>query len=405
MRELLQKLYRPLSALSFFVLGASFFLTYVTIRLTAENFSVSSIGLISSVYFLGIFTGSYYLERWIFKYGNATTAAICLAGFGLSSLAMSFWINGWYWGFLRFLSGLFTAGVYISLESWLVLESSPKTRGQILSIYMIILYSSYAVGQFFLNIGPIRSPFAFAIIAITSLIAIPWVTHTPQVCSIKPPSYPTRVLDVCKQTPLGSFGALTAGIILGVIYALFPVYAKDLGLDLSEIATLMFLVVVGGLFLQWPLGKISDHLDRRFVLLLISFLAFVICLLLAFMNGIYLLILSFFLGGFTFSIYPIATTHACDLSHSSTLVKVISVMILIYGLGALIGPLLAPLVMLWSGPSGLFFFLDGILLFFMVATLLHLFFRSPAKKEEKIRFFPMSKTERCIPLHPNKPTK
>ncbi len=402
MKELWLKIYRPLFSLAFFVLGASFLLTYVTIRLAAEHFQVGSIGFLSSIYYGGIFVGSYFIEKWIAKHGNAKIAAISILGFGLSSLSMSLWIHGLYWAILRFIAGICTAGVYVSLESWLVLISSSKTRGQILSFYMIALYVSYALGQFLLNVGSIQSPYAFSIVAICTLVAAPWITHTPQVCPIKPTSSSISIRALFKRVPLGTMGALSAGLILSVIYALLPIYAKERQLDISEIATLMFLLVAGGLLFQWPLGKLSDHIDRRYVLLGSSLIALIISLVLGVINGKYLMILSLFLGGFTFCLYPLSTTHACDLSDEKEIVKLISAMILVYGFGALLGPLMASLVMTWIGSSGLFYFVDGILGIMILSTLTHFLCRAAAKKEEKIQFFPLSATKKGILLQPNR---
>ncbi len=155
-------------------------------------------------------------------------------------------------------------------------------------------------------------------------------------------------------------------MLLAAIYGLLPVYANEIGMNISEIGTLMAILIFGGLSLQWPLGRWADRGNRRFVLNLASFLTALFGLLIAVQNPIdpaTLLILAWFFGGFSFTLYPLSMAYVCEKVPEEQLISATGGFVLSYGLGAIVGPLCAPIAMDLFGPAGLFYFLSFISLF------------------------------------------
>ena len=154
-------------------------------------------------------------------------------------------------------------------------------------------------------------------------------------------------------------GAIISGCVLGAIYGLLPIFGKDWGLDVADIALMMGLTIVGGLILQWPLGLLSDRLDRRKILFFVSLTVALLSLIIAFINGFsYALLLTsvFIFGGFTFTINPLSVTHTSDTLEAKDIIAALGSLIIAYGIGAIIGPILASYAMTFFGYHGLFYY-------------------------------------------------
>lgn len=394
----LSRLIRPLAGVIFFIMGASLFTTYVTIRLDHENFSVITIGVISTIYYGGIFIGALYSEKLITYFGHPRVFVLSSFLFGGTAIAMAFYLVGWYWAILRFIAGICTAGIYVASESWLVIESSPKTRGRILSFYMISFYTASAIGQFFLNFGTVDSPYVFSMVLILSFFSLACVTNTPPSCPTQYTPSPLKLKKLMRSTPLGTIGALLSGMLMAVAYTLIPIFGNDIGLSLSQIALLMFTIISGGLILQWPLGKLSDTFDRRIIIVFTAAIGFGLCMAIIFLQTYLLFTLAALFGGFIFALYPLSTAHACDLVAKPDLVKAIGALVLSYGFGAVIGPCIAPLFMLYLGSSGLFYFFSFILIIFALIALIAMLRRPAVPSEDKTHYFPLTKTSEGAPL-------
>ncbi|KIX26176.1 MFS transporter [Aeromonas salmonicida] len=327
----LTRLLSPLASLVIFILGHGMFNTLLTVRLSAEQVSVQAIGLVSAAYFGGLVLGAFVNACLIIRVGHIRAYAAYA-----SLLCFLFLLHGMVvepvsWAALRLVGGFATGGLFVVLESWMLVSSSPANRGRLMSLYMILLYGSLAMGQLVLKwVDPmVLTPFAL--------------------CAMVAPQ-PVGVIELVRLTPAGMGSSFTSGLILGAIYGLLPLYFTDSGASLSRVADMMALVILGGMCLQYPIGRISDRYDRRLVILLLS----------AVLTGV----LVFLLGGMAFSIYPLSLSHACDELRPDQVLGANQGLLLAYSLGAMIGPLLAPFVMMQFGPQGLFvyFALCGALL-------------------------------------------
>lgn len=352
----------PFLSVVFLMIASGFFNTFVSIRLELAEYGYQEIGIVTAMLYGGILLGSLRSARFISKMGHASSFMIFASILAVLVLAQSFWVHAWYWSFLRFLGGICTAGIFIAMESWLLLQSPPTMRGTILSIYLIIFYAALSFGQWLIDIPNVKSMTPYLLTALLlALAAIPvsFCRFNQPKTSPVPHLHITQLYQI---SSLGFFGAIVSGMLLACIYGLVPVYAKKTGMDLSEIGTFMAMLVFGGLSFQWPLGRWGDKADRRKVLAIVSFITALLSLCLALLSpsrSLHLL-LAWAFGGFAFTLYPLSMAYICEKVKDDKIVAVTGSFILVYGLGAITGPIIAPFAMETFGSSGLFYFLAAI---------------------------------------------
>ena len=278
------------------------------------------------------------------------------------------------WSLLRLAEGFCMAGLFMCIESWLNDRATAKTRGQMLSLYMITLYGSMAAGQQLLMLDDPSGMLRFIVTAMLTSLALVPVALTRKT----PPSLPEiasfglrRLYEV---SPLGIFGTFVSGLVTGAIYGLAPVYGTEAGFGTAGTALFMTVIILGGVALQWPLGKLSDLFDRRTrdpgavggpgggkpghgrgraKWRLASRYH---C---RHGRADHAIAVAALFGGLSFTLYPVCVAHTNDHIDKSELVQASGGLILSYSAGATIGPLAGSAVMSALGGPGLFVFTVG----------------------------------------------
>ncbi|OGN61862.1 MAG: hypothetical protein A3F09_04180 [Chlamydiae bacterium RIFCSPHIGHO2_12_FULL_49_11] len=359
MKETLKLIVAPTVSLFVIMLGMSFFNTFISVRVNLDGGSSFVVGLVYSAFYLGMMLGAIYMEKFIRYTGHIRAFSLFASSMAAAIVVQSFFASPWIWLFFRLLTGIASAGLFIVIESWLLLLSSSHTRGVILSLYMVAIYTAQSLGQFFLNVANLEGvvPFLLAIF-FCSLSVVPVSLMRASAPSITTSEY-INIFYLLKKTPLGFFGNFVAGLILSAFYALGPVYAQEMGFTIFQVSLFMSVTVFGGMALQWPLGLLSDILERRKVIIMItaaiSFLGFILFLFPT-MPFWLLLITVFIYGGFVFTLYPISITYCCDFFSSSGITAITCAALIIYGIGCIIGPVIAPIVMGFILSTGLFLY-------------------------------------------------
>lgn len=348
-----------MTSLFIVMLGNSFFNTFVSVRVTSDGYGELMAGLLFSAYYVGMMLGAFHMEKVIARTGHIRAFSIFAAITATSIILQSFTFSPFSWIVFRFMAGASCAGLFIVIESWLLLLSSANTRGSVLSIYMISLYTAQALGQFFLNSVPIASFLAFNLaVVFCTLSIIPVCLMRAAAPSISEIEY-INIFYLLRKVPLGFFGNLISGMIISAFYALGPVYAKGVGFSNWQISLIMACTIFGGMALQWPIGAFSDLIQRRKVIIITAIILCIISLCLFFITNtpFWLLLLTLFLfGGFSFTIYPLSITYCCDFFSSAGITSVTCACLLVYGIGCIFGPLLSPLFMITTKPEGLFLY-------------------------------------------------
>ena len=392
MYTLIKSAIAPLLSLFILILGNGLFTTLVAVRLHSEGSSALMIGLATTAYYGGLVCASFKIERFIIRVGHIRAFSAFASALAVMSLLQGIFVIPWLWLILRFLSGIATAGLFIVIESWLLILGTVKTRGQILAIYMVTFYAAQGLGQFLINFGDPTSLLLFAITAMLCSLSVIPLTMS----KVGAPQFgePTSLSfkSLYKKSASGIIGCFCSGLILGAIYGLLPIYIAEKTQSTSDVALFMAFTIFGGMALQYPVGKLSDYGDRRNVLIGIALLTIVAALSMNFIfQWQWLALLTIFIfGGLTFTCYPVSMSHACDLLAPSEIVSGTQGLLLAYSLGATIGPAIGPIFIKVFGINGLFIY------FISISTILAGFFVwrkiqvGPRKHEET--FVPMPQT-------------
>jgi MFS family permease len=295
------------------------------------------------------------------RVGHVRVFAAMTAAASAVPLLHGLWVELWLWTLLRLVTGYCFAVLYVVIESWLNEQSNNETRGAVFSAYTLITLTVLAAGQQMLVL---YDPRDIPLFALTSVLVS--LASIPVVMSIGPsPAHEeTEVrLDIPKllrTSKAGAMGCLAAGLANGSFWSLAPVFVAGYSPDVSLVAWFMTAAVLGGALGQWPLGLWSDRVDRRWVMAFACSvgLASGAVIFFAFQGlGLWgLLALGAVWGGTAFPLYAVAVAQANDQAEPGEYVQVSSGLLLMYGVGAVVGPFLAPAVMRFTSAGGLFLF-------------------------------------------------
>lgn len=345
-----------LGGLGILLAGVGLLSTLLGVRATIASFGNLETGFIMAGYYAGYIIGTLLAPRLIQNVGHVRCFSAFAALAAAASLGFGLLVDPLFWLVLRILTGICVVGLYMVVESWLNEQSSGPSRGRIFSVYMMSTLVALGIGQFLLLAGDNTELTLFALSAILiSLgvvpIAITRVTE-PRIELL----VPAKLSELIHISPLGMIGALSAGIVNGAFWGMAPVFGQRLELGDDSIAFLMSATILGGVMLQWPIGHLSDRLDRRSVLILTSFATAVAAVLITYIvvQGYPGLILSSFLyGGLMFALYSISVAHTNDHLMPGQVLAATQGLLLVFGIGALCGPVLGGIAMASLGPPGL----------------------------------------------------
>lgn len=358
MFSIIMKSFAPLTSLFIFMLGNGLFTTLVVVHLHLDGASSMVIGSMTAAYYLGLGCGSFRIERFIVRVGHIRAFAAFASTLAAVSIFQGLVEEISVWLILRFMGGFATAGLFVVIESWLLVQSSINTRGQMLAIYMVSLYAAQALGQFFINLGDPKTLNLFAIAAmLCSLSVIPLAMTYISSPKVDEPST-LSFKKLYQVSASGVIGCFSSGLVLGAIYGLVPLYVSQKTNSSSLVSIIMACTIFGGMALQYPVGRLSDFVERRLVLIIISICSviFSLAIIILFQYHWLIFTLFFLFGGMTFTLYPLSISHACDQLDSKDIVAGTQGLLLAYSIGATIGPLIAPEFMTLMGASGLFIY-------------------------------------------------
>jgi len=345
-----------IGGLAILLVGVGLLGTLLGVRAALAGFSNIETGLIMAGYYAGYIAGTRLSPQVIRNVGHIRAFTVFAAMGAASSLAFGLLVQPWAWLLLRIFSGACVVGLYMAVESWLNAQSAGHARGRIFSIYMTTTLIALGAGQFLLLVDDASDLTLFALVAILfSLGVVPIAANRVTEPRIEL-AVPVRLVQLLRISPLGAVGALSAGAVNGAFWGMAPVFGQRLALAEGQIAVFMGATIFGGAVLQWPVGHLSDRIDRRSVLVLVSFATAAAAGIAAWIviNGYPGLALSAFgYGGLMFSLYAISVAHTNDHLEEDQVLEATRGLLLIYGIGALCGPLAGGIAMEIAGPVGL----------------------------------------------------
>ena len=339
------------------LLGNGMISILLGLRSRMEGFSTEITGFVMAGYFVGLLIGAIYAARVVTSVGHIRAFAAFASIMSVAVLGHILYVDAVFWFFLRVIAGLCMAGMVMVVESWVNERATNETRGQILSLYMIINYLGAGLGQFMILIG---DPAQFQLFVIASMVyssALVPILLTR--ASAPAPSSPDRMpfKKLFAISPIGVYGTVCCGMINATLIGMGAVFASEVGLNHTQVSTFMAAVILGGMVLQFPIGRMSDRFDRRTILLTTSIAT--LCSALAVIWAIdqsvtTLVIIGAIFGGFSFVILPLVSSQINDLAKRDQLVQISAGLLIAYGIGASIGPIIAGQLMARIGPVGLF---------------------------------------------------
>ena len=383
------------------------------VRAVIEEFNYLAVGALFSGYFLGYFIGAFYCPKLINSVGHIRTFSAFASLASLSALIHVTFVNPYVWIFGRFLTGFSMIAIFIVTESWLNDRATNRNRGQILSLYMIITYVAFAAGNLLLNVSSPTKYEPFILISVLFSIALIPILLAKK----KPPKFKKtasmNIKELYRISPFGSFAMLCTGFIYSAVLTLASVYAANMNLTIYEISILLTLIVSAGAIFQWPIGYISDRMDRRKVIIVSGVLAIIFCILAILFSGTSFsnaftqnltkfnyfsttlektkLFLSITLmAGMTLTFFPIILAYVNDNITKEKFVAAGSGLNIVFGVGAIFGPILCSITMQLLGANGFFVYII-LFLTLMVIFGIYRITRSEYEENPDSSFTPLPK--------------
>ena len=354
------------------LLANGLFATLLGVRTQVEGFSANLTGFIVAAYFSGLLLGGLLAARVIIRVGHIRSFAAFASLMSASALMHPLFIDGIAWMLFRFVAGFCMAGMIIVVESWLNESASNQTRGKILSIYMITNYFAAGCGNFLLTVGDPSEFELFSLASIVFSLSLVPVLLTRTRAPAPTQSKSMQVWELYRIAPLGVVGVFCCGLVNASINGLGSVFATNVGFDSQQLATFMAVIVMSGLILQWPVGLLSDRIGRGPLLVYIPLIVALAAAWQVYAQGFLgVLVGAGFLGAFLFTLYSLSAATANDRVSSEQRVQVAGALLITFGAGAVIGPIVAAQFMSLLGPQGLFFYIaliEIILCSFAIVT-------------------------------------
>ncbi|KAB0540031.1 MFS family permease [Pseudochrobactrum saccharolyticum] len=326
------------------------------IRAGMEGWSTITIGWMGTFYSLAFTAGCLVVPIFVRNVGHVRVFTVLLTILGMSLLLHSLIIDPIAWMAFRGLAGFSLAGGYMVVESWLNERVNNDSRGMIFSVYMITTMVGTMSGQYILPFGDPSTQTLFIICTlIYSFALIP--TALSRAESPKPLTQVSLdIKGLYKRSPAAVVGSLVSGIIAGAWNILAPIYGQMNGLDNLSIATMLVTAMIGGAIFQYPLGRFSDFVDRRYVMVLSGIIGVILSLVLMLFSpadGLSGYMVIFLMGAVLFPIYSLNVAHANDYAEANEFVKISGGLLIVYGIGNVIGPQIAARMMESFGKTGM----------------------------------------------------
>ena len=373
------------------------------IRSVIESFNFIATGMMMSGYFIGFFVGATMVPKLVSKVGHIRVFAAFASMASLSSLVHVVFVDPYVWILARFLTGFSMIGIFIIVESWLNDRANNKTRGKVLSLYMLITYVGMALGNLLLNVSNPKNYEPFILISLLFSIALIPILLTKR----KPPKFKKttsiKIKELFKISPFGSFSMICTGFIFAPIFTLLSVYAITMKLSIFETSLLLVGVMLAGALFQWPIGSLSDKYDRRIVIIGASIAATFFSIAAIFVSGAgtslsnlflettvsfnyfstamdktMLFLFIILLAGMTLPLFSLNLALVNDYIPKEKFVAAGGGLNIIFGLGAMAGPIMCSTLMRFLGPNGFFVHL----IIFLFAMIVFGFYRLSKRKYE-----------------------
>ncbi|MCY4543076.1 MAG: MFS transporter [Rhodobacteraceae bacterium] len=381
-----------LAGVMLLMLGNGIQSTLLGIRGVQENFSTIEISLVMSGYFIGFLGGSRLAPHLIRKVGHVRVFAALGSLTSAAILLFAQFPQPVVWIALRIIIGLCFSGVYVVAESWLNDAATNDTRGQTLSLYVLVQLVGVVAAQGLLNFGDTGGYFLFVLASVlVSLSFTPillWVGQVPAYATAKP----MTISRLVRISPLGAVGTIFLGAVFAAQWGMVPVYGTKIGMSVGEVSALVAALYAGGMALQFPMGWLSDRFDRRKLMLCMATVSAVATAVAFVSQGNFYLLLAaaFVCGSMTNPLYSVLVAHTNDFVDHEDLAAAAGRLVFLNGAGAVCGPLLVGWMMNTLGANGLWIYIGAIMGIFALFCLVRIVLEPLPKSHDVSSIVPVT---------------
>lgn len=344
--------------------------TLLGVRGSLEQIDSSTMGFIMAGYFVGFLGGSRLTPIMLQHVGHVRVFAALGSLVSAAFILYAAVVDPIAWWLLRVLVGFCFSGIYVVAESWLNHSASNESRGQALSLYLIVQMAGMVLGQLLLNVADPAGYNLFVLI--TVLVSVSFApmllsssSNAPRISATRPMS----LKELIKTSPLACFGILLLGGVYAVLYAMSPVYATERGLTIAQTSYFITAIFLGAMVFQFPIGWLSDRIDRRLLIIGVTAVGALVSLMGMYLGDNYIVLLSaaFLLGGAANPTYSLLVAYANDYLEQDQMASAAGGLLFINGFGAMTGPIIVGYAMTNLGIEWyfitLFLLLSGICLY------------------------------------------
>ena len=337
--------------------------TLLSVRGELEDFSTFEMSVVMSAYFVGFLGASRLVPEFIRRVGHIRVFAALASLISAILILYPLLVNPWIWTGGRIIIGFCFCGVYITAESWLNNAATNDNRGQLLSSYMVVQMAGIVAAQLLLLVG---DPGGFELFVLISVLVS--ISFAPILLSITPtPAFeatkPMSIKHLFKTSPLGCVGMFFLGGIFSAQFGMAPVFGTTAGFSLSEISIFVAAFYIGAMVFQFPIGWLSDRMDRRILIVVTSAIAFIAALTSILVLDVFLILVgsALLIGGMSNPLYSLLIAYTNDFLELDDMASASGGLLFLNGLGAISGPLLTGYLMTQTGPGGYFVILATLL--------------------------------------------
>lgn len=327
------------------------------LRGSEEGFSAFALGVLGTGWAIGYVAGCFFAPRLVGAVGHIRTFGVMCAFAAVSILLQALVVEVWAWIPVRAVSGFCFAGAAMIVESWLNDRAQPTTRGRIFGLYTMVNLAAVMLGQMAIALGDTTGFQLFAVAAIVYCLALVPTALSTQASPKPLTSVRLDLKALWRNSPVAVAAVFLVGVSNASFGTLSAVYGDRIGLAVTSIALFASIPVLAGAAAQLPVGIASDRMDRRAVLVVVAAVALAadLCFVLLAPEGQAMnLGLAALFGAAIYAMYPVIVAHANDHAPAGTSIQVSGGLLMVFGLGSILGPLVAGLAMSEAGPRGLF---------------------------------------------------
>ena len=337
--------------------------TLLGVRGELENFSTFQMSIVMSAYFVGFLGASRLVPELIRRVGHVRVFAALASFISAVLILYPLLVNPWIWAAGRVIIGFCFCGVYITAESWLNNAATNENRGQLLSSYMVVQMAGIVAAQLLLLVG---DPGGFELFVLISVLVS--ISFAPILLSITPtPAFeatkPMSIKELFYTSPLGCVGMFFLGGVFSAQFGMAPVFGTNAGLTLSEISIFVAAFYIGAMVFQFPIGWLSDRMDRRILIVATSAVGFVAAISAVMVEDVFIVFVvsAFFIGGMSNPLYSLLIAYTNDFLELEDMASASGGLLFLNGLGAISGPIITGYLMTKMGSQGFFIILATLL--------------------------------------------